>query len=108
MRQFESLDDFLAEFASIAAGLKDRLAGKPGQFLLETKQGRRVVGRISEDGTVTLSDKAEGDVDCSISADETDLLRIINGTLSPMKAFITGKAKVKGSPLKLLELIKLL
>ena len=108
MHHYDSLDAFLTDFADLAAAMKDKLAGHPGQFQLETKQGRRMVGRIDEDGKVTVSDTPVGNLDCSVVADETDLLAIINGTLPPMKAILTGRARIHGNPLKLMNLIKLI
>ena len=108
MKQYETLDAFLADFAALASGAKAKLAGHPGNFLLETRQGRQVAARIDHDGSVTVSAAPDGTPDCSVIADEKDLLAIVNGQLSPMKAVLLGKAKIKGNPVKLLSLIKLI
>ena len=107
MKKYESLDAFLADFVDLAAGAKEKLAGHPGSFLLETSQGHRAAVQIRDDGSVSLSREPDGEVDCAVTADEQDLLAIINGQLSPLKAMLFGKAKIKGNPVKLLTLAKL-
>ena len=107
MKQYDSLDAFLSDFAALAAGAKEKLAGHPGSFVLETKQGHRAAARIDAEGNVTLSRDPDSDVDCYVTADEKDLLAIINGKLSPVTAVLLGKAKIKGNPVKLLTLARL-
>ncbi len=107
MKQYETVDAFFADFAELAAGAKDKLAGHPGSFLLETRQGRRVAASIDQDGSVTISPEPAGEPDCCVTADEKDLLAIINGKLSPVTAVLLGKAKIKGNPVKLLTLARL-
>ena len=107
MKQYETVDAFFEDFAELAAGSKGKLAGHPGSFLLETRQGLRVAARIDPDGSVTISHEPTVEPDCSVTADEKDLLAIINGKLSPMKAVLLGKARIKGNPVKLLALLKM-
>lgn len=47
-------------------------------------------------GTGNVVSTEDKDADCTISISEEDLKGIINGTLNPMMAFMSGKIKVKG------------
>ncbi|MBR4166080.1 MAG: SCP2 sterol-binding domain-containing protein [Lachnospiraceae bacterium] len=107
MKHYDTLDGFVSDLPALAAGAKERLAGQTGLFRLETKQGR-VVNLRMEDGAVTLPETVDSEPDCVLSADEQDLLGIINGSLHPAKALLFGKVRVKGNPAKILSLISLL
>ena len=58
------------------------------------------------DGTVSVVEGAE-DADCTISASEETLLRIISGEQNPTTAYMTGKIKIAGDMGAALKLQKL-
>ncbi len=107
MKRYESLDAFLSDLPALARGGRERLRGQSGLFSLTTKQGRQLWVRL-EDGAITLPGSApSGTPDCTVTADERDLLAMINGELSPVTAVLFGKVKVKGNKGLLLKLIAL-
>ena len=59
-----------------------------------------------DDGTVTVAEGVE-DADCTISASEETLTRIVNGEQNPTTAFMTGKLKIDGDMGAALKLQKL-
>jgi putative sterol carrier protein len=61
--------------------------------------------RVS-DGSVTVVEGAE-DADCTISASEETLTRIVNGEQNPTTAYMTGKLKIAGDMGAALKLQKL-
>ena len=61
---------------------------------------------VSADGTVSVVEGAE-DADCTISASEETLTRIINGEQNPTTAYMTGKLKISGDMGAALKLQKL-
>ncbi len=105
--RYSNLDEFIADIPRLAERAAGKLAGHSGMFCLVTKQGRTLCCRM-EDGRVTLMDTAEGPFDCTVTADEQDLLGMVNGTVNPATAILFGKVRVQGSPVKLLSLISLL
>ena len=58
------------------------------------------------DGAVTVAEGAE-DADCTISASEETLTRIVNGEQNPTTAYMTGKLKIDGDMGAALKLQKL-
>ena len=58
------------------------------------------------DGAVTVAEGAE-DADCTISASEETLTRIVNGEQNPTTAYMTGKLKISGDMGAALKLQKL-
>ncbi len=59
-----------------------------------------------DDGAVNVSEGA-GDADCTISASEETMTKIINGDANPTTAYMTGKLKVSGDMGAALKLQKL-
>ena len=59
-----------------------------------------------DDGVVTVAEGVE-DADCTISASEETLTRIVNGEQNPATAYMTGKLKVAGDMGAVLKLQKL-
>ena len=107
MKHFDSLEAFLQELPALAASHRDQLRGQNGIFELTTKQGKHLWACL-EDGLITLPETAPAKVpDCVVTADEQDLLAMINGELSPVKALLFGKVKVKGNKGLLLKLAAL-
>ncbi len=105
--QYETLDAFVEAMPAMAAEGREQLRGHDGLFCLNTRQGRSYLVRLS-DGVLTLPETAEENPDCTVTADEGDLLKIINGTLSPAKALLFGKVRISGNKAKLLALAKLM
>ncbi len=110
MAHYDNLDAFIADLPRVADRAQAKLATQqPGVFGLCTAQGRNVTVRLLEGGRFEVSESAPGETyDCSLVADEKDLLAIVNGTMSPVKAILFGKIKVKGDKLRMLELARLL
>lgn len=104
---YATLDDFLRDLPGLARAHREELADRSGLFRLETKQGRRVLLRLA-DGEVTMPDSCPEEPVCTLMADEGDLLGLIAGKLSPAKALMLGKVKIKGNPKPLLDLAALL
>ena len=77
MARFESIDAFVAAIPAMAARSRDLLRGHDGLFRLDTRQGRTFFMRLS-DGEMTLPENPPDTTDCRVTADEADLLRIVN------------------------------
>ncbi len=105
--RYESVDAFLQELPGLAAGSREKLRGQNGLFALESKQGRQFWVRL-DDGVVTLPETApEEKPDCTVIADESDVLALINREISPVVALLFGKVQVKGDKSILLKLAAL-
>lgn len=59
-----------------------------------------------DDGKVTVSEGA-GEADCTISASEETLVKIVAGEANPTTAYMTGKLKISGDMGAALKLQKL-
>jgi len=103
---YATLDDFIRDLPVRAMDAREQLRGHDALFFLNTREGRRVAVTI-RDGGVTLSEQA-GAPDCTVTASEIDLLRLVNGELSPAKALLFGKVRVSGDPTKLMSLIRVM
>ena len=107
MKHYDSLESFLQELPSLAASHREELRGQNGVFGLTTSQGKQLWACL-EDGLITLPETAPAQTpDCVLTADEKDLLAMINGELSPVKAILFGKIKVKGNKGLLMKLAAL-
>lgn len=106
MASYTSIDGFLAALPGMAEEARLRLKGQSGLFALTTKQGRRLFLRL-EDGVITLPETVEATPDCEVTADEKDLLAVINGELNPVAAILFGRVRVKGDKTLLLKLAAL-
>lgn len=107
MERYGSVDAFLAALPALAAGARDRLRGQSGLFELTTKQGRHLFVRM-EDGLITIPQAPPAEApDCVVTADERDLVAIMNREQSPVTALLFGKVKVKGDKGLLLKLAAL-
>lgn len=58
------------------------------------------------DGNLEVTE-GDGDADVRVSVGEQDFLRLVDGKLSPMTAYMTGKVKVKGDMGALMKLQKI-
>jgi len=61
-----------------------------------------------KDGHVDVSQGEVESPDITISTSDTDWLDIVNGTLNPTTAFLTGRVKVQGDPSLALKLQSLM
>lgn len=105
--QMDPLEQWLSSLPALAQQHQAELAGRSGLFRVETRQGRcRDV--LLSGGSVQVMDRGSAAPTCTILADEGDLLAMLAGRLSPAKALLFGKVKVKGDPKPLLGLIALL
>ena len=108
MARYESLDAFLADLPRLTAGARERLRGQSGLFELTTKQGRHLFVRL-DDGLITLPETPPAEKpDCVVTADERDLLAVVNREQSPVTALLFGKVKVKGDKGLLLALARMM
>lgn len=60
------------------------------------------------DGAVAAGEGAVENAKMTLSAGADDFLAVINGTLNPMQAFMTGKIKIKGDTGLAMKLMPLL
>lgn len=107
MKQYDSVENFAADLPALTAGLRDKLQGNDGLFLLKLKDGRDYRIRLC-DGLVTVNAPETEEADCTVTADEKTLLDMINGKGSPVKALLFGKVSVKGDVFRLKKLLSLL
>ncbi len=103
----ESLESFIEKLPALAEGAKERLRGHQGAFRLETAEGRVCEIEIHPDGQVTF-EPLNREPDCTVTASESDLLAVIQGRLSPTKALLLRKIRVRGQITRLTALISLL
>lgn len=47
-----------------------------------------------DDGDLKVIEGLEGEPKCVVTADDTDLLKVLNGETNPMMAVMTGKLKI--------------
>lgn len=104
---YATLEEFLQDLPGLAREHRQALAGRSALFRLETRQGRCVLLRLA-DGEATLPAECAEEPACTLIADEGDLLALIAGKLSPARALMLGKVKIKGNPKPLLDLVALL
>jgi putative sterol carrier protein len=82
-----------------------RTAGMQNSFVFDVTGVGVWTVRV-DDGVVTVADGAEA-ADCTISATEETLTRIVNGEQNPTTAYMTGKLKIDGDMGAALKLQKL-
>ena len=82
-----------------------RTAGMHNSFVFDVTGVGAWTVRV-EDGVVTVAEGVET-ADCTISANEETLTRIVNGEQNPTTAFMTGKLKIDGDMGAALKLQKL-
>ena len=82
-----------------------RTAGMTNSYVFDVEGVGAWTVRVA-DGTVAVAEGAE-DADCTISASEETLTRIINGEQNPTTAYMTGKLKIAGDMGAALKLQKL-
>ena len=107
MAQFASVDVFLSALPAMAAEHADKLQGHQGCIALAVTGGNTVAYSLQPDGSVARVNPAVVKPDCTIRAAENDLLALVNGTLSPVKALLTGRVKAEGDVSLLKKLMKL-
>jgi putative sterol carrier protein len=82
-----------------------RTAGMNNSYVFQVDGVGAWTVRVA-DGAVTVVEGAE-DADCTISASEETLTRIVNGEQNPTTAYMTGKLKIDGDMGAALKLQKL-
>ena len=108
MANFVSLDAFLEELPALAAQHAEQLAGQQCCVALDAKDHGLIAFSIQPDGSIARVDPAQVKPDCTIHASENDLLAVLNGSLKPMIAFLTGRVTVDGNAGVLMNFMKLL
>ncbi|HJU48358.1 MAG TPA: SCP2 sterol-binding domain-containing protein [Gaiellaceae bacterium] len=84
---------------------KEKTAGMTGSYVFDVEGVGQWTVRV-DDGAVSVTQGAE-DADCTISASEETLLKIVRGEANPTTAYMTGKLKVGGDMGAALKLQKL-
>ena len=107
MANYESFASFIEDLPALAAAAADQLKGHPGAFRLETTEGGAYEIEIQTDGQVSFG-ALNREPDCTITASERDLLSLIQGKMSPARALLLGKIRVRGQITRLKTLIDLL
>ncbi len=103
---YATLDEFIAALPGLSTRIAGRMKGQSGLFALHTRQGREIFIRL-DDGAVSLPASLERAPDCTVEADEADLLDLLNGRLSPAHALLFGKVRIRGNKALLLKLAAL-
>ena len=82
-----------------------KTAGMTGRYVFDVEGvGQWTV--VVDDGAVSVSEGA-GEADCTITASEKTLTKIVNGTSNATTAFMMGKLKIDGDMGAALKLQKL-
>ncbi len=95
--------EFFATLPERAAA--DKTAGMTNTYVFDIKDVGAWTVAV-DDGTIAVSEGA-GDADCTISASEETLLKIISGEQNATTAYMTGKLKIDGDMGAALKLQKL-
>jgi len=98
-----TVQEFFAELPSRVDPAKT--AGMSNSYVFDVAGVGAWTVRV-EDGAVTVAEGA-GDADCTISANEETLTRIVNGEQNATTAYMTGKLKIAGDMGAALKLQKL-
>lgn len=102
---YQTLDQFLAELPSLAEAARDALRDTDGLFRLDTE--KRTIWVRLQDGQLTMPADCSEEPDCTVSAQEQQLLDLLAGRLNPAAALLFGKVRVKGNKAKLMKLVRL-
>lgn len=103
--------DSVADFFS---GLKERVdpskvAGINATYQFKISGDNGGDWKIAvKDGHVDVEQGEADSPDITISASDADWLEIVNGTLNPTTAFLTGRVKIQGDPSLALKLQSLM
>ena len=103
---YDSLDAFLAALPQLALSAQEKLKDHQGLYKFQLPDKYYFI-RL-ENGQVTVEQEAEEYPNCIIMTDENQLMDLINGRTSPMKALLFGQVRVQGDVKPLLQLSALL
>jgi len=73
----------------------DRIAGMNNTYVFDI-EGAGTWTVALADGSLTVTDGAGENADCTVSASEETFEKIVAGEQNPTSAYMTGKLKVKG------------
>jgi putative sterol carrier protein len=81
--------------ADVTARVQTAIAGASG-FTNKVKFDFGSVGKLFIDGAAKTVNNEDGAADATVSVDFDDFLKLAQGQLDPMMAFMSGKLKVAG------------
>lgn len=99
------IDTFFASLPERASG-RD-LSGVSATYVFAVEGGDAWTVRIA-DGKVSVSPGGDDGADCTISASEETLSKLIKREISPFPAYLSGKLKLSGDLGTAMQLQKLL
>ena len=103
---YDSLDTFLQDLPALANSVREELAGQNGLFLLKLPT-RQVYIRL-EDGAVSVQTECADYPNCIVQTDEEQVMELLSGRSTPMRALLFGKVRVQGDVKPLLRLSALM
>lgn len=89
-----SAREFFEELADRTAGGSARTRGLSATYRFDVDGAGSWLVAV-DDGAVSVSESG-GEADCVVKASEQTFLGIVNGSQSPMGAFLMGKVRVEG------------
>jgi putative sterol carrier protein len=89
-----SAREFFEGLAERTAGGSERTRGLTATYRFDV-EGAGSWRVVVDDGAVSVSE-SDGEADCVITASERTFLGIVDGSQSPMGAFLMGKVRVEG------------
>ena len=101
---YTDLNTFVADLPRLATGLREKLRGQSGRFLVRTDAV--TAGLVLEDGALTIVSPEDSPFDVTVSASDSVLLDLVNGKLNPVTAILFGRVRVSGNKGLLLALAR--
>jgi putative sterol carrier protein len=84
----------------------ERIAGMNNTYVFDV-EGAGTWTVALADGSLSVTEGASADADCTISASEENFQKIVAGEQNPTTAYMTGKLKIKGDMGAAMKLQKL-
>jgi putative sterol carrier protein len=97
-----TVSEFFETLKSVDAS---RTAGMRNSYQFDIEGAGQWLVKV-EDGSIDVAEGG-GDADCTISANEENFMKIVNGEQNATTAYMTGKLKIKGDMGAAMKLQKL-